>query len=153
MKTISDCGGIFLPVGQMLLIDRIAGMNDTSIVCESDLAGHWVFDVHFPGDPIFPGSLIIEGAGQAVATWMWEQGMRGMPRLVRTGAEFKSPVTPEDSVIVYHAVIRRRRNVCVASVEAHANGRLVAIVTATLMVLEPFTSGSMPRVQALQESD
>ncbi|MGQ0560788.1 MAG: 3-hydroxyacyl-ACP dehydratase FabZ family protein [Gemmatimonadota bacterium] len=98
MREIAACSDIFLPAGQMLMIDRICECTARSIVCETRLTNHWVFPLHFPGDPIFPGSFIIEGAGQAVAAWAWEQGMRGAPRLVKAAARFKSPVSCSDQI-------------------------------------------------------
>ncbi|MGH7988814.1 MAG: 3-hydroxyacyl-ACP dehydratase FabZ family protein, partial [Limisphaerales bacterium] len=71
---------IFLPVKQMLQIDRVLTINEGHIVCEMDISRHWVFPMHFPSDPIFPGSLLIEAAGQVVAIWAWHVGLRGHPR-------------------------------------------------------------------------
>ncbi|MBA2563971.1 MAG: hypothetical protein H0V09_00940 [Gemmatimonadetes bacterium] len=134
MRHISELEGIFLPVGPMLQIDRVVECTAEGVVCETDLEGNWVFAVHFPGDPIFPGSLLVEGAGQAIAIWAWESGLRGEPRLVKVGAEFRSPVVPADRVLTYTGTLKRRRNLCVGSVEVAAGGRSVARVTGSLMV-------------------
>ncbi|MFN2433052.1 MAG: 3-hydroxyacyl-ACP dehydratase FabZ family protein [Gemmatimonadota bacterium] len=121
-------------MGQMLQVDRVIDLSPQGIVCETDLAGHWVFGVHFPGDPIFPGSLIVEAAGQTIALWAWENGMRGDPRLVRVGAEFRSPVRPQDAVLTYSATIRRRQSLCVGRVAVSARGRQVALIEESLVV-------------------
>ena len=93
--SLMDIDSTYLPVGQMRLISRVTAFGGPSIRGEVDLgAAHWVFPQHFPGDPIFPGSLIVEAAGQILALWAWGQGARGRPRLVRIGAEFRSPVGP-----------------------------------------------------------
>src|SRR6188472_1320900 len=85
----------FLPVGHMRQISRVTRFEGPMIEGEVDLGpGHWVFPEHFPDDPIFPGSLMIEAAGQLVALWAWANGRQGRPRLVRIGAEFKCPVGP-----------------------------------------------------------
>lgn len=135
MKRIEEIHGIYLPIGQMLLINRILEFSPEHIVCESDLHNHWVFDVHFPGDPIFPGSLMIEGAGQTVAIWAWENGMRGAPRLVKTSAEFKSPIRPEDGAISYHARLKQRRMLTFGEVDVRAGDRIAAVVQVSLIVL------------------
>jgi 3-hydroxymyristoyl/3-hydroxydecanoyl-(acyl carrier protein) dehydratase len=134
VRHISQYDGIFLPVGQMLQIDRILELDARRIVCEADLAGNWVFPLHFPGDPIFPGSLLIEGAGQAIAIWAWENDLRGDPRLVRVEAEFRRPVVPEDEVLTYVGTMRRRRYLCIGTVEVLAGGRPAAMVKGSLMV-------------------
>ena len=90
--SVMDIDATFLPVGQMRQISRVTKLAEAVIDAEVDLGPyHWVFPQHFPGDPIFPGTLMIEAAGQLVALWAWAQGQRGRPRLVRTGAEFHSP--------------------------------------------------------------
>lgn len=134
MRDISEYSDIFLPVGQMLQIHRVNEVRGDRIVCESDLAGSWVFPLHFPGDPIFPGSLLIEGAGQAIAIWAWENQMRGDPRLVRVAAEFRCPVTPQDQVLTYVGTVKRRRNICMGSVEVLTRDRTVAHVRGSLAV-------------------
>ena len=135
MRHITECNEIFLPVGQLLLIDRIKEIGGDRIICEQDISGSWVFPLHFPGDPIFPGSLIIEGACQSVAIWAWENGLRGHPRLVRASAEFHSPVVPADRVLTYVCTVRRRQNLCVGQVIILAGGRLVASIKGSLAVL------------------
>ncbi len=141
MRHISEYDGIFLPVGPMLQIDRVREVSGERIVCEADLERNWVFPLHFPGDPIFPGSLIIEGAGQAIAIWAWENALRGDPRLVRVAATFRSPVIPADRVLTYVGTIRRRGNVCVGAVDVVANGRSVAQVKGSLVVAPPCRRG------------
>jgi 3-hydroxymyristoyl/3-hydroxydecanoyl-(acyl carrier protein) dehydratase len=63
-----DLADIFLPVGQMLQVHKIGHVSDGKIVGERRISEEdWFFPLHFPSDPIFPGSLLIEGAGQVVA--------------------------------------------------------------------------------------
>lgn len=145
MREISSYNQIYLPLGEMLQLDRVCELDGPKIVCEADLADHWVFRLHFPGDPIFPGTLIIEGAGQTIAVWAWENGLRGRPRLARASAEFHSPVAPEDGTLAYHATVRRRRNLCVAQIEVRVRERLVASIEGTLLVLTPEASGDVAR--------
>lgn len=134
MRQITEYEGIFLPVGQMLQIDRVREVRGERIVCETDLAENWVFPLHFPGDPIFPGSLLIEGAGQAIAIWAWENDLRGEPRLVRVEAEFRSPVVPGDRVLTYIGTIKRKCNVCIGLVRVLSAGSEVAQIRGWLVV-------------------
>jgi 3-hydroxymyristoyl/3-hydroxydecanoyl-(acyl carrier protein) dehydratase len=146
MRALQRDSEIYLPVGQMRLITSIHEFTADGIVCVVDLQDHWVFDLHFPGDPIFPGSLLIEAAGQTIATWAWEMGLRGAPRLVKVSAEFKSPLHPCDRAVSFHASIRRRKNLCVGKVQVLSEGRQIALVTGTLVVLGPAESASPLRV-------
>jgi 3-hydroxymyristoyl/3-hydroxydecanoyl-(acyl carrier protein) dehydratase len=147
MREIAEFRQIILPTGRMLQIDRVLDMQDDAIVCEQDLHENWVFPLHFPGDPIFPGSLLIEAAGQVMAIWAWEKGLRGDPRLARVTAVFESPVVPADRVITYHGLVRRRRNVCMGAVEVKVGDRRVAIIQASLAVV-PGRIESFPGVTA-----
>ena len=134
--SLIDIDSTYLPVGQMRLISRVTELQGGTIRGEVDLgAGHWVFPQHFPGDPIFPGSLIVEAAGQLLALWAWGQGARGRPRLVRIGAEFRSPVGPATARLVLQGEVKKKRNLCFANVSALVEGQEVAHVTAVLAVL------------------
>lgn len=133
-----DIETTFLPVGQMRQIARVAGIDNGIIRGEMDLdADHWVWPQHFPGDPIFPGTLLIEAAGQLVALWAWAQGVRGRPRLVRTGAEFHNPVDRWTPGLRLVGEVRRKRHLFFGKVQIFSSETPVATVDAVLVVLEP----------------
>ncbi len=128
----TDLAQVYLPVEQMLQIDRVTEVTDETIRCEMDLTRHWVFPLHFPGDPIFPACLMIEAAGQAIAIWAWHHRVAGQPRLARVSASFSSAVRPEDEVLALVGKVRRRRNICVGTVSLFVGDRLAAEVEETL---------------------
>jgi 3-hydroxymyristoyl/3-hydroxydecanoyl-(acyl carrier protein) dehydratase len=128
----SDLAAVYLPIGQMLQIDRVLEVSKDTIRCEMDLPGHWVFPLHFPGDPIFPACLMIEAAGQAIAIWAYHHRVPGQPRLARVSASFASGVRPEDGILSFMGKIRRRRHICVGSVDLSVGERHVAEVGETL---------------------
>ena len=131
-----DLEATFLPVGQMRQISRVTGLDGPRISGIVVLgAGHWVYPQHFPRDPIFPGTLLIEAAGQLVALWAWANGHRGRPRLVRTSAAFHQPVTPATLALQLDADVRGRRHLQFGTVEVLAEGQLVARIEAVLAVL------------------
>jgi 3-hydroxymyristoyl/3-hydroxydecanoyl-(acyl carrier protein) dehydratase len=132
----SELAQVYLPIGQMLQLDRVTEMTAEGLRCEMDLATHWVFPLHFPNDPIFPACLMIEAAGQAIAVWAWHHRVPGKPRLARVGASFASAVRPEDGVLSFTGKIRRRRNVCVGAVQLFCGTRSVAEVEETLAWVE-----------------
>jgi 3-hydroxymyristoyl/3-hydroxydecanoyl-(acyl carrier protein) dehydratase len=131
-----DLEATFLPVGLMRQISRVTELEGAAITGEVDLgAEHWVYPQHFPGDPIFPGTLMIEAAGQLVALWAWAQGQRGRPRLVRTSAEFHCPVGPANDHLVLRAEVRRKRHLHFATIGIWAADTQVATLEAVLAVL------------------
>lgn len=135
-STLIDLDSTFLPVAHMRQISRVTELAGPAIRGEVDLrADHWVYAEHFPTDPIFPGSLIIEAAGQLLALWAWADGQRGRPRLLRTQAEFHHPVTPSASCITLHGEVQRKRNLYFGTIRVQAEGVDVASVTAVLTVL------------------
>jgi 3-hydroxymyristoyl/3-hydroxydecanoyl-(acyl carrier protein) dehydratase len=123
---------VYLPIEQMLQIDRVTEVTPLLVRCEMDLGEHWVFPLHFPNNPIFPASLMIEAAGQAIAIWAWHHQVPGNPRLARVKASFASAVRLEDGVLSFVGNIRRRKNICVGSVELFCGNRPVAKVEETL---------------------
>ena len=131
-----DLDHTFLPVGQMRQISRVTRVDGATISAEVDLGGdHWVWAQHFPGDPIFPGTLMIEGAGQLLALWAWEQGARGYPRLVRTHAEFHHPVGSEVPRLQLTAEVLRKRQLYFGNIRIFSGDILVGSVEAVLVVL------------------
>jgi len=77
-----------------------------------------IFEGHFPGDPIVPGVLLIEGLAQTLA--YWALAPTGGGHVVLTGADkarFRRPVRPGQWVR-YSVVIDRT-----ILGETHARGR------------------------------
>lgn len=135
-QSLIDLDATFLPVAQMRQISRVTQIEGPAITGEVDLGtNHWVFPQHFPDDPIFPGTLMIEAAGQLVALWAWAQGQRGRPRLVRTSAEFHSPVRPTNDQLRLRAEVRRKRHLNFATIAIWADTTQVATLEAVLAVV------------------
>ncbi len=136
VSSLIDLDATFLPVQLMRMVSRVTHIADGTITAELDLGSrHWVYPQHFPDDPIFPGTLIIEAAGQVVALWAWAAGQRGRPRLVRTAAEFRAPVETQDPVLLLEAVIRRKRHLNFAEVTIRTARQAVANVSVVLAVV------------------
>jgi 3-hydroxymyristoyl/3-hydroxydecanoyl-(acyl carrier protein) dehydratase len=134
--SLLDLDATFLPVSLMRQISRVTALATESITGEVDIGpGHWVYAQHFPGDPIFPGTLMIEAAGQLIALFAWAQGQRGRPRLVRTSAEFRHPVSHATSRLRLAARVRSKRNIHFGTVDVHAGEDQVARVEVVLAVI------------------
>jgi 3-hydroxymyristoyl/3-hydroxydecanoyl-(acyl carrier protein) dehydratase len=130
----------FLPLGRMRQISRVTLLEGPRIEGHAAVeAGHWVYDDHFPGDPIYPGSLMIEAAGQLVALWAWAAGHRGRPRLLRASAAYHRPVSPGLKVIELKAHVTAKRHLQFGKVALYAGGEHVAGIEAVLTVLPPLS--------------
>ena len=134
--SLIDLDTTFLPVAQMRQITRVTALKGDGIAGEVELGpDHWVWQQHFPGDPIFPGTLMIEAAGQLIALWAWAQGQRGRPRLVRTSAEFHNPVGQWAPSLLLKGEVRRKRHVNFGKVQIWSDEIEVATVDVVLVVL------------------
>lgn len=134
--SLIDLDTTFLPVAQMRQITRVTALQGGGIEGEVELGpDHWVWQQHFPNDPIFPGTLMIEAAGQLLALWAWGAGARGRPRLVRTSAEFQNPVDRWCPRLLLKGEVRRKRNLYFGNVQIWADETQVATVEAVLVVL------------------
>jgi len=135
-SSLIDIDATYLPIQLMRQIARVTALDGPTIIGEVDLGStHWVYAQHFPGDPIFPGTLIIEAAGQLVALWAWADGQRGRPRLVKTSAEFRAPVEIADPQLVLDAVVKRKRHLNFAEVTVRTQRQVVANVSMVLAVV------------------
>ena len=135
-SSLIDIDATYLPIQLMRQVARVTALDGPAITGEVDLgSAHWVYAQHFPGDPIFPGALIIEAAGQVVALWAWSDGQRGRPRLVKTTAEFRAPVEIEDPVLLVDAVVRRKRHLNFAEVTVRTPRQVVANISLVLAVV------------------
>ena len=135
--TLIPIDGTYLPTGPLRQISRVIAVDAERIVGEMDLGdNHWVYPGHFPGDPIFPGCLLVEAAGQLVALWAWADGQRGKPRYVRASARFQSEVRPSHDRLILRGSVQRKRKLNFGSVSIVEGGRDIASVDVVLAVIE-----------------
>ena len=98
-----------------LMIDRIIEVNsdDSAIGIKNVSVNEPIFQGHFPGNPVFPGVLIIEGMAQtagAIAIAADQTKGRHIVYMVTVDkCKFRKPARPGD-VIEYHIRKIRRRS-------------------------------------------
>ena len=69
---------------------------------------NWVFDSHFPEDPVMPGTMLIEGLLQLAGFFGAYVGERGKGRAARVDeVKFLAEVTPQDKEILYRIDVRK----------------------------------------------
>ncbi len=126
-----------------LLVDRIIEMrSDESCIGIKNVSfNEPQFQGHFPGKPVFPGVLIIEGMAQtAGALCVASQLANKKPPskvffMTIDNAKFRKPVEPGD-VLRYHLTkLRSRRNMWWFRGEATVDGALVAEAEVSAMLV------------------
>lgn len=116
------------------LIDRIEEIayneHITAVKCVS--LSDDVFDEHFPGRPVFPGSLIVEGLAQLGGAF-FELIMKREGRPVRecvlsivNRMKFRRPVYPGDRIAMRADVVSYRDDYGVVSVSGAVDGEVCA---------------------------
>ncbi|MFG1400858.1 3-hydroxyacyl-ACP dehydratase FabZ [Xanthobacter sediminis] len=125
-----------------LLVDRVEQIDgDRSCVGIKNVSANEPhFQGHFPGNPVMPGVLIIEGMAQTAGVVCVMGKDRAKPALVYfmtiDEAKFRRPVVPGD-VLEYHMTrITRRRNMWWYRGEAKVRGELVAEAKVGAMIVE-----------------
>ena len=116
-----------------VMVDRIL-----TIVPEKNVTGiknvtfnEPFFQGHFPGRPVMPGVLILEGMAQAggIMAYYSTPGAIGNKLLYFAGidkARFRKPVVPGDQITYKLEVLKYKRGFWTMSGEAHVDGKLVA---------------------------
>lgn len=118
----------------MLLIDRVIEKNDDRVVAMKNVSASEVFFVgHFPGYPIYPGVLIIEGLAQAAGVMLLKPNEGVIPLFLGIDeARFKSEVRPGDTLI--YDVKLKESKLGVFKVVGIAKVQEKIVATATLLV-------------------
>ena len=127
-----------------LLVDRIIEMrSDESCIGIKNVSfNEPQFQGHFPGKPVFPGVLIIEGMAQtAGALCVASQLANKKPPskvffMTIDNAKFRKPVVPGDTVEFHVRKIRRRSNIWKFAAVAMVEGAKVAEEEVSAMMVD-----------------
>ena len=126
-----------------LLVDRIVDMDgDKSAVgIKAVTINEPFFQGHFPGFPVMPGVLIVEGLAQtAGALCVHHLNATYKPQLVYfmgiDRAKFRRPVLPGDLLHYHVKKIRARGRAWRFFGEAKVNGQVVAEAEISAMILD-----------------
>jgi 3-hydroxyacyl-[acyl-carrier-protein] dehydratase len=116
-----------------LMIDRIIEVNgdESAIGIKNVTFNEPIFQGHFPGKPIFPGVLIIEGMAQTagaivIAQDLGKEDKKIVLMLTIDKAKFRKPAEPGDQLEYHIRKIQRRRNVGKYEAKAMVNGTVIA---------------------------
>jgi UDP-3-O-[3-hydroxymyristoyl] N-acetylglucosamine deacetylase/3-hydroxyacyl-[acyl-carrier-protein] dehydratase len=115
-----------------LFVDKIIDFKiDESIVGVKNVTTNEpFFQGHFPGHPIMPGVLILEGMAQTGGILLLNGTENPGDKLVYfmgiNNAKFRKPVFPGDQLVYELTMVSRRSRVCRMNGKAYVNGQLVA---------------------------
>ena len=120
-----------------LLVDRVVEINSgENITAFKNLSvNEEFFNGHFPGNPVFPGVLLLEAMAQAA-------GILGFVTAGKTiedgstfyfaGADqlrFKRPCVPGDRIMLHASIVSERRGIWKFDVSSNVDGELAASAT------------------------
>ena len=109
-------GNARLPVGNMLMVDRIVHISETGgnygkgeIIAELDIHPDlWFFDCHFISDPVMPGCLGLDAMWQLVGFYLGWKGGPGKGRALGVGeVKFTGQILPTAKKVTYKIQMKR----------------------------------------------
>ncbi|NPA11019.1 MAG: 3-hydroxyacyl-ACP dehydratase FabZ [Epsilonproteobacteria bacterium] len=127
-----------------LLVDRITEVKEGEFV-EGYLnisITNSVFQGHFPGHPIYPGVLIIEGMAQtgAILPFTVEDKDKLKEKVVYfmsiDKAKFRKPVKPGDKLVYKVSTIKHKGKIWQLKGEAYVDGELVSEAELKAMIVD-----------------
>jgi 3-hydroxyacyl-[acyl-carrier-protein] dehydratase len=116
-----------------LMVDRIINIrgDEAGVGIKNVTVNEPQFLGHFPGNPIFPGVLIIEGMAQTAGVLCILSGAMGPGKksvffLTIDKAKFRKPAIPGDTLEYHVTKMARKRNMWWFRGEARIAGELAA---------------------------
>jgi 3-hydroxyacyl-[acyl-carrier-protein] dehydratase len=126
-----------------LMVDKIIEIrgDESAIGIKNVTANEPQFLGHFPGNPVFPGVLLIEGMAQtAGAICVMALPSAGRPQLVYfltiDKAKFRKPVVPGDTIEYHMKKLSQRKSMWWFRGEAKVAGQLVAEAEVGAMIAD-----------------
>ena len=130
-----------------LLIDRVIELEEGKFIdaYKNVSISEHVFQGHFPGHPIYPGVMIVEGMAQAGGILAFkslsEEDQADIENKVVyfmsiDNCKFRAPVRPGDRLEYKLNVIKHRGNIWMLKGEAYVDGKLTTQAELKAMIVD-----------------
>lgn len=130
-----------------LLIDRVVDIKQGEFIkaYKNVTISEQVFQGHFPGHPIYPGVMIIEGMAQAGGVLAFKSMDENAQEeacdkvvyfMSIDKAKFRKPVTPGDKLEYELTVLKHKGNIWVLKGTALVDGQVVAEAELKAMIVD-----------------
>lgn len=130
-----------------LLVDRITELTPGEYIegLKNVSISEPVFQGHFPGHPIYPGVMIIEGMAQAGGVLAFKSMDIGSQEEIENkvvyfmsidNAKFRAPVTPGDQLVYKISVIKNKGAVWQLDAKAYVDDKVVAQAELKAMIVD-----------------
>ena len=129
-----------------LLVDKVTSMTEgEDIVAYKNVSiSEPVFQGHFPGHPIYPGVMILEGMAQAGGILAFKSGGLSKEEMQEKvmyfmsidKAKFRVPVKPGDKLEYRIKVLKQRKALIVLGGQAYVDDQLVAEAELKAMIVD-----------------
>jgi len=129
-----------------LLVDRVTEINanETLRAYKNVSISENVFQGHFPGHPIYPGVMILEGMAQAGGILAFksmdmtkeEAATKVVYFMSIDKAKFRSPVKPGDQLEYRISVIKQKGAIWMLKGEAYVDDKIVSEAELKAMIVD-----------------
>ncbi len=130
-----------------LLIDRVLDIQigKTINAYKNVSISENIFQGHFPGHPIYPGVMIVEGLAQAGGILAFKSMSEDYQKNTENKVvyfmsidkcKFRAPVTPGDKLEYKVSVIKHRGSIWVLKGEAYVDGKLATEAVLKAMIVD-----------------
>ncbi len=129
-----------------LLVDRVTALEPGSALTgyKNVTIGEQIFEGHFPGHPIYPGVMILEGMAQAGGILAFksmnlseeEAAQKVVYFMSIDGAKFRNPVRPGDRLEYRMKVIKNKGAIWILEGKAYVDDVLASEAQLKAMIVD-----------------
>ncbi|MFT5660648.1 MAG: 3-hydroxyacyl-[acyl-carrier-protein] dehydratase [Sulfurimonas sp.] len=129
-----------------LLLDRVTDLTPSDVIVgyKNVTIGDNVFQGHFPGHPIYPGVMILEGMAQAGGILAFksmnmtkeEAAQKVVYFMSIDKAKFRAPVRPGDQLEYRVSVIKNKGSIWMLKGEAYVDNKMVSEAELKAMIVD-----------------
>ena len=129
-----------------LLVDRVTELNknESLIGYKNVTIGEQIFEGHFPGHPIYPGVMILEGMAQAGGILAFksmdmseeEAANKVVYFMSIDGAKFRNPVRPGDRLEYRMKVVKHKGAIWILEGKAYVDDVLCSEAELKAMIVD-----------------